>query len=135
MTSIRSLLNHNWLAKFAAGTKFESWMLDTILADIAKDAQQLVVKDGSAVTNGARVKGSAVIDAIIQGVVTEFKTSFGAAGKYQAQQFARYAQRAGQSMEYVFLYKPTPQQIKTLAGWVEEVGPDVKLAVTYILDK
>lgn len=95
----------------------------------------MVVKDGEVVANQARIKGSAVIDAIIRGVITEFKTSFGAAEKYQAQQFARYAQKSGQAMEYVFLYKPSQAKAKTLYNWVKEVGPDVKLAVTYILER
>jgi hypothetical protein len=68
-------------------------------------------------------------------VITEFKTSFGAVGKYQAQQFARYAENSGQTLEYVFLYKPSPQQIETLESWVKEVGPRAKLAITYIIEK
>lgn len=135
LSVIKRLLTGDWLEKFKAGSKFESWMLDRILGNIPKDAEQLVVKDGAQVVNNARVKGSAVIDAIIRGVITEFKTSFGAASKYQAQQFARYAQNARQPLEYVFLYKPSEAEIRTLSNWVKEVGPDVKLAVTYILEK
>jgi RHS repeat-associated protein len=135
LSAIKRLLNGNWLEKFKAGSKFESWMLDRILANITKDAEQLVVKDGAAVANNARIKGSAVIDAIIRDVVTEFKTSFGAAGKYQAQQFAQYAQKTGRALEYVFLYKPSQSEINTLSNWVKEVGPEVKLAVTYILER
>ena len=134
LTTIRRLLKSNWLDKFQAGSKFESWMLNRILANTEKDATQLVVKDGEALAGKLRPLGSAVIDAIIKGIVMEFKTSFGAVSKYQAQQFAKYSEKNGsQLLEYVFLYKPTPQQINTLQGWVKEAGPNVKLAVTYIL--
>ena len=131
---IKRLLNGSWLEKFKAGRNFEEWMLNRILANIEKEATQLVVKDGAQVVGQARVAGSAVIDAIIRGVITEFKTSFGAASKYQSQQFARYAKATGQAMEYVFLHKPTQAEVDTLARWVHEVGQGVKLTVTYILE-
>ena len=70
---------------------------------------------------------------IIHAVITEFKTSFGAVSKYQTQQFTRYAENSGQALEYAFLHRPTSQQIQTLQNWVKEVGPEVKLVVTYIL--
>jgi RHS repeat-associated protein len=133
LSTIERLLQGNWLQKLKAGTNFEDWMLNRILAGIDKQVTQLVVKDGEAVIGQARIRGSAVIDAIIHDVITEFKTSFGAVGKYQAQQFARYAQNAGRTLEYTFLHKPSPQQIQTLQGWIKEVGPEVKLVVTYIL--
>lgn len=92
---IRRLLQQDWLEKFAAGRNFESWMINRVIANIPKDAVQKVVQEGLALEGQGRPKGSAVIDAIIKSIIMEFKTSFGAAGKYQAQQFAKYAQKAG----------------------------------------
>ena len=132
LSTIERLLNGSWLQKLKAGSNFEDWMLNRILADVSK-VTQLVVKDGDAVEGQARIKGSAVIDAIINNVITEFKTTFGAVKKYQTQQFARYAEATGQKLEYTFLYQPSSQEIQTLQSWVKEVAPEVKLAVTYIL--
>jgi RHS repeat-associated protein len=134
LTSIRRLLSGSWLDKLKAGQNFESWMLTRILAGIDKQVG-LVVKDGAIVEGQARIKGSAVIDAIINNVITEFKTSFGALNKYQAQQFARYAEQSGQTLEYAFLYKPSPEQIAKLQAWIKEISPQIHLAVTYILDQ
>jgi RHS repeat-associated protein len=135
LTTIERLLNSNWLQKLRAGTQFESWMVNKILAATPPEEKQFVVKDGAAVLNNARVKGSAVIDAIFKGILTEFKTSFGAVEKYQAQQFAKYAQNGLKQLEYVFLYKPSPEEVARLQSWVREAGQDVKLTVTYILEK
>jgi len=123
------------IARTEAGRNFERWMIDRVLGNIIKDSEQLVVKDGAEVVGQARVRGSAVIDAVIQGVVTEFKTSFGAVKKYQAQQFAKYAKGAGGVVEYVFLHEPSTAEIKQLQDWIREAGSEVKLVVTYIVPR
>src|SRR5438552_17584226 len=75
-----------------------------------------------------------VIDTIIKEGIYEFKTSFGAAVKYQAQQFAQYAKTAGYPIEYVFLHKPTAAEVRQLSNWIKEIGPEIRLQVSYILD-
>jgi hypothetical protein len=108
-------------------------MMTKILVGIEKEAVQWVVKDGKFVEGQARVAGSAVIDTIIRGVIYEFKTSFGAAKKYQAQEFAKFAVTSGRAMEYVFLHKPSVGEVEQLRSWIREVSPDIRFAVTYIL--
>jgi RHS repeat-associated protein len=134
ITTIRKLLTSgDYLSRFKAGRDFEQWMMTKILVGIEKEAVQWVVKDGKFVEGQARVAGSAVIDTIIRGVIYEFKTSFGAAKKYQAQEFAKFAVTSGRAMEYVFLHKPSVGEVEQLRSWIREVSPDIRFAVTYIL--
>jgi RHS repeat-associated protein len=122
------------VARMQAGRAFERWMIENVLRNIPK-LEQLVVKDGAAVAGNARIRGSAVIDAIIRGVITEFKTSFGAVKKYQLQQFAKYAQNTGMPINYTFLVKPTPQELQIMKSWIAEVAKDVALSVSYVIPR
>lgn len=135
LSTVRRLYDEaTGVARMQAGKNFERWMVETVLKNLAPQAEQLAIKDGAVVT-GRIPKGAAVIDAIYDFVITEFKTSFGAVKKGQLQQFAKYAEATGMSINYTFLTEPSAQEIETMRQWIAEVAQGVEFSVSYVVGK
>jgi RHS repeat-associated protein len=126
------------MRRLALGDSFEKWFGRYVLKDIAYETG-VVIKDGFDLTSRARVKGSAVIDYLIDSVIYEVKLTAAAVKAGQARELALFAARTGRVLTYVFGYRPSVEELRVLRQTVgevaREIGETIPLYVGYVFEK
>jgi RHS repeat-associated protein len=112
------------------GTDFETWIGKILNLQSAKT----VVKDGVAVDGRAKVLGSAVIDFFNQArtSILEVKLTGKALKANQTEELAKYAEKEGIGLTFIFLQKPTDAELQALVKTVRDVAPNVDVAINYL---
>jgi len=111
------------------GLDFEGFIAKIIPKPAAK---QVIINGLEIIKN--RAPGSAVIDFLYDEFILEAKLSAKSIlrNENQIRLFARFAKETGRTLRYIFLVKPSIQEIEGLLRVAREGAADVKVDINYL---